>query len=69
MEFDQLYEESATRCRQLSVSFHDHVSGTPQMVKAARKLIMYMQKHSGVTFRRKDEIAEITLKDPTSLRE
>jgi hypothetical protein len=28
-----------------------------------------MQKHPGVTFKRKDEIAEMTLKDPTSLRD
>ncbi|WDF57270.1 polysaccharide deacetylase family protein [Mucilaginibacter sp. KACC 22063] len=69
MEFDQLYEEAATRRRQLSLTFHDRVSGTPQMVKAATELIKYMQKHPGVAFKRKDEIAEMTLKDPTSLHE
>lgn len=69
MEFDQLYEEAATRRRMLSLTFHDRVSGTPQMVRAATELIKYMQKHPGVAFKRKDEIAEITLKDPTSLRE
>ncbi|WP_114941256.1 polysaccharide deacetylase family protein [Mucilaginibacter endophyticus] len=69
MEFDQLYEESATKRRQLSITFHDRVSGTPQMTKAATELITYMQKHPGVAFKRKDEIAEMTLKDPTSVRE
>ncbi|TWR24977.1 polysaccharide deacetylase family protein [Mucilaginibacter achroorhodeus] len=69
MEFDQLYEEAATRRRMLSVTFHDRVSGTPQMVRAATELIKYMQKHTGVAFKRKDEIAKMTLKDPTSLRE
>jgi ribosomal protein S7 len=69
MEFDQLYEESATRRRQLSLTFHDRVSGTPQMVRAATELIKYMQKHSGVAFKRKDEIARMMLKDPTSIRE
>jgi peptidoglycan/xylan/chitin deacetylase (PgdA/CDA1 family) len=69
MEFDQLYEEAATRRRLLSITFHDRVSGTPQMVRAATELIMYMQKHQGVAFKRKDEIAEMTLKDPTSLCE
>jgi peptidoglycan/xylan/chitin deacetylase (PgdA/CDA1 family) len=69
MEFDQLYEEAATRRRMLSVTFHDRVSGTPQMVKAATELIRYMQKHSGVAFKRKDEIAKMTLEDLTSLRE
>lgn len=69
MEFDQLYEESATRRRQLSLTFHDRVSGTPQLVKAATELITYMQKHTGVVFKRKDEIAKMTLNDPTSVRE
>jgi hypothetical protein len=39
------------------------------MVKAATELITYMQKHQGVAFKRKDEIAAMTLKDSTSLRE
>lgn len=69
MEFDQLYQESATRRRQLSITFHDRVSGTPQLVKAATELITYMQKHAGVVFKRKDDIAKMTLKDPTSIRE
>lgn len=69
MEFDQLYKESATRRRQLSISFHDRIGGTPQMVKAARDIITYIQKHKGVNFRRKDEIAAMILKDKTALRE
>lgn len=69
LEFDQLYAESATRRRQLSLAFHDRIGGSPQMVKAAYELITYIQKHPGVVFKRKDEIAEITLKDRTSLRE
>jgi len=69
MEFDQLYAEAATNRRLLSIAFHDRISGTPQMVKAANELITYMQNHSGVAFKRKDEIAEMTLKDPTSIKE
>ncbi len=69
MEFDQLYTESENKRRQMSVSFHDRIGGTPQMVDAANKLITYMQKHKGVTFKRKDEIAQSALSDKTTIRE
>ena len=69
MEFDQLYAESEKQRRQMSISFHDRIGGTPQMVKAANDLIKYMQQHQGVSFKRKDEIAEIALHDKTTIRE
>lgn len=69
MEFDQLYTESEFSRRQMSISFHDRIGGTPQMVKATRDLIRYFQQHKGVTFKRKDEIAALTLHDKTSIRE
>ena len=69
MEFDQLYEEGATKRRQLSISFHDRIGGTPQMVNATAQIIQYMQQHKGVSFKRKDEIAEMILKDETAIRE
>ncbi len=69
MEFDQLYGEAEFRRRQLSVSFHDRIGGTPQMVETARQLFTYMQGHPGVSFKRKDEIARMALADPTTLRE
>lgn len=68
-EFDQLYAESEFKRRQMSVSFHDRIGGTPQMVKVTSDLIDYMKKHSGVAFKRKDEIAKMTLQDKTSIRE
>jgi len=68
-EFEQLYAESTFKKRQMSISFHDRIGGTPQMVKTAYDLIRYMQQHKGVSFKRKDEIAQLTLKDKTSLRE
>jgi len=68
-EFDQLYAESEYKRRQLSISFHDRIGGTPQMVKNTFDLIRYIQKHKGVSFKRKDEIAELALKDPTTIRE
>ena len=33
-DFDQLYEEAGQRRRMMSVSAHDRISGTPQMVRA-----------------------------------
>lgn len=66
-DFDQLYAESAFKKRQMSISFHDRIGGTPQMVKTAYELIKYMQQHEGVSFKRKDEIAQLTLKDASSI--
>src|SRR5258707_8912931 len=54
--------------RQLSISFHDRIGGTPQMVKAAQEVISYMQKQKGVSFKRKDEIAAMALQDRKSTR-
>jgi len=68
-EFDQLYAESEFKRRQMSISFHDRIGGTPQMVKMTTDLINYMKKHQGVTFKRKDEIAQMALNDKTSIRE
>lgn len=68
-EFDQLYAESEFKRRQMSISFHDRIGGTPQMVKVTSDLIDYMKKHKGVSFKRKDEIAKMTLEDKTSIRE
>lgn len=68
-EFEQLYIESEYKRRQLSISFHDRIGGTPQMVKTAHDLIKYIQGHKGVSFKRKDEIAEIALNDNTTIRE
>jgi peptidoglycan/xylan/chitin deacetylase (PgdA/CDA1 family) len=69
MEFDQLFEESARKRRQMSVSFHDRIGGTPQMVKAATELFSYMKKNAGVSFKRKDEIARMVLADNQTIRE
>lgn len=69
MEFDQLYAESEFKRRQLSISFHDRIGGTPQMVKATYDLVKYIQSHRGVSFKRKDEIAELALQDKTTIRE
>ena len=69
MEFDQLYAEAEFKRRQMSISFHDRIGGTPQMVKAANDLIKYIQQHKGVSFKRKDEIARMALEDKTTISE
>lgn len=69
MEFDQLYAEAEFKRRQMSISFHDRIGGSPQMVKAAHDVISYIQKQKGVSFKRKDEIAQMALNDKTTIRE
>ena len=67
LEFDQLYAEGAHRKRQMSISTHDRISGTPAQVRVLDDFLTYAKKHPGVLFRRKDEIARETLNDPAAL--
>ncbi|GAA3757299.1 polysaccharide deacetylase family protein [Flavobacterium ginsengiterrae] len=69
LEFDQLYKESETKRRQMSISFHDRIGGTPQMVAATNEIITYIQQHKGVSFKRKDEIAQMAYEDKSVIRE
>lgn len=69
MEFDALYEEAGRRRRMMSVSAHDRISGTPQMVQAWDAFLRYAKGHPGVAFLRKDEIARYALESPATLRE
>ena len=69
MDFDQLYEEAGHRCRMMSVSAHDRISGSPQMVSAWDAFLRYAKDKPGVAFLRKDEIARWALESPLSLRE
>jgi len=69
LEFDQLYAEAATKRRMMSVSFHDRIGGTPQMVQAAKEFFTYAAKQQGVSFKRKDEIAKIALGSKDTIRE
>ena len=69
MDFDQLYEEASQRRRMMSVSAHDRISGTPQMVQAWDQFLRYAKSRPGVAFLRKDEIARYALESPLTLRE
>jgi peptidoglycan/xylan/chitin deacetylase (PgdA/CDA1 family) len=69
MDFDQLYDEAAHRRRMMSVSAHDRISGSPQMVRAWDEFLRYAKEQAGVAFLRKDQIARYTLESPLTLRE
>ena len=69
LEFDQLYKESEKMRRQMSISFHDRIGGTPQMVAVTTEILSYIQKHKGVSFKRKDEIAQMAYEDKNIIRE
>jgi peptidoglycan/xylan/chitin deacetylase (PgdA/CDA1 family) len=69
MDFDQLYEEAGHRCRMMSVSAHDRISGSPQMVSAWDAFLRYAKDKPGVAFLRKDEIARWALESPVTFRE
>ncbi len=69
LDFDQLYEEAGDRRRMMSVSAHDRISGSPQMVRVWNKFLLYAKSRSDVAFLRKDEIARYTLNSPLTFRE
>ena len=69
LDFDQLYQEAGRRRRMMSVSAHDRISGTPQMVRVWDEFLRYAKSQRGVAFLRKDEIARYALQSPITLRE
>ncbi|WP_256079095.1 polysaccharide deacetylase family protein [Massilia sp. YIM B04103] len=68
-DFDQLYEEAGRRRRMMSISAHDRISGTPQMVRAWDQFLSYAKSKPGVAFMRKDDIARYALNSTLTLRE
>lgn len=69
MDFDVLYREGAKRRRMMSISAHDRISGTPQMVEVWDRFLTYAKKHSGVGFMRKDDIARFAMSSALTLRD
>ena len=67
--FDELYAESTRKRRMISVSSHDRVAGRPGRSAVIEEFITYAQKHPGVVFLRKDEIAKYALASPLTIRE
>ncbi|HEY2846046.1 MAG TPA: polysaccharide deacetylase family protein [Bryobacteraceae bacterium] len=68
-EFDALYDESAHKRRMISVSAHDRVAGRASRMRVIEDFIVYAQRHPGVIFMRKDEIARFALASPLTIRE
>jgi len=68
-DFDQLYEEAGSRRRMMSISAHDRISGSPQMVRAWDQFLRYAKSHPDVAFMRKDDIAHYVLQSPITVRE
>lgn len=60
-EFDQLYEEGATRRRMMLVGFHDRINGHANRIRMLDRFLTYAKSHDGVWFARKDEIARWAL--------
>ena len=67
--FDQLYAEAGHRRGMMSISAHDRISGSPQMVRAWEEFLRYAQGCPGVAVMRKDEIARHALESSLTLRE
>nr|MBU3862330.1 polysaccharide deacetylase family protein [Flavobacterium sp. MC2016-06] len=66
MEFDQLYEEGATKRRMMSISLHDRIGGTPAITRAMEEFIKYAKEKQGVVFMRKIDIAKMIMHDPNT---
>lgn len=69
LDFDQLYEEGATRRRMMSISAHDRISGSPAMVRVWDEFLRYAKSHPGVAFMRKDQISNFIRSSQTALQE
>jgi peptidoglycan/xylan/chitin deacetylase (PgdA/CDA1 family) len=63
-EFDQLYEEGATRRRMMSLSLHDRISGHASRVRALDRFFGSVRQARDVWWARRDEIADWALATP-----
>ena len=61
-EFDQLYEEGASRRRMMVMALHDRISGHANRVRVLDRFFTYAKSKPGIWFARKDEIADWALK-------
>jgi hypothetical protein len=62
-------DQYITRRRMMSLSTHDRIGGTPQMVKVLDEFLKYAARHKGVWFARKDQIARFALETAGTVRE
>lgn len=60
-EFEQLYDEGATRRRMMSISLHDRISGHASRVRALDRFLSTVGERGDVWWARRDEIADWAL--------
>jgi peptidoglycan/xylan/chitin deacetylase (PgdA/CDA1 family) len=65
-EFEQLYDEGATRRRMMSISLHDRISGHASRVRVLDRFLGWARERSDVWWARRDEIADWALATPTT---
>jgi peptidoglycan/xylan/chitin deacetylase (PgdA/CDA1 family) len=63
-EFEQLYEEGATRRRMMSISLHDRISGHASRVRVLDRTLTSLRTRPNVWWARRDEIADWALATP-----
>jgi predicted ester cyclase len=63
-EFEQLYEEGATRRRMMSISLHDRISGHASRVRVLDRFLTWARERPDVWWARRDEIADWALATP-----
>jgi hypothetical protein len=63
-EFEQLYEEGATRRRMMSISLHDRISGHASRTRVLDRILTCLRKRPAVWWARRDDIAEWALATP-----
>jgi peptidoglycan/xylan/chitin deacetylase (PgdA/CDA1 family) len=57
-EFEQLYDEGASRRRMMSISLHDRISGHASRVRALDRFLTWARRQPDVWWARRDEIAD-----------
>jgi hypothetical protein len=65
-QFDQLYLESSTTGKLMSVGLHPHVSGHPFRIRAIRDFLAYAQSFDDVWWATREEIADWYLENHES---
>ena len=63
-EFEQLYEEGASRRRMMSLSLHDRISGHASRVRALDRFFSAVGQRRDVWWARRDQIADWALATP-----
>lgn len=66
-EFDQLYAEGEKKCRMMSLSCHDRISGMPGNTAVLDGFIQYVKKFPKVAFMLKKDIAQWVLSQKNPL--